>query len=252
MRIDHLYRYPVKGLRAEALEDAAVEPGGCLPWDRAFALAQGDAPFDPARPEWLQKSQFMCLMKNARIAALRAAFEPASGTLVIRAPGGDAVAENALTPAGRERIGAFLTGFLDGEARPTPRFHHVPGHVFGDQREPVVSLLSLDSLAEYEARIGAKRDRMRFRANIYFSGAPPWAELDWIGREIQVGGARLRVTKPTTRCAATEVNPDTAERDADPVRELRETYGHINLGIHAQVLDPGTIATGDAIEILPD
>ncbi len=47
MRIEYLYRYPVKGLTAEALEAAEVEAGGCIPWDRAFALAQGDAGFDP-------------------------------------------------------------------------------------------------------------------------------------------------------------------------------------------------------------
>ena len=48
MRIEYLYRYPVKGLTAEALEAAEVEAGGCIPWDRAFALAQGDSGFDPA------------------------------------------------------------------------------------------------------------------------------------------------------------------------------------------------------------
>ena len=250
MRVEHLYRYPIKGLTAEALEEAAVEPGGCLPWDRAFALAQGDAPFDPARPEWLPKWNFMCGMKNARAAKLRAAFEPASGTMVIRAPDGREVAENALSAAGRERIGAFLTGFLGGEARGAPRFHHVPGHVFCDQRQPVVSLISLDCLADLESRVGAARHRLRFRANVYFSGAPPWAEEGWVGREIQLGGARLRVLKHTTRCPATEVNPDTAERDANPVRELQSLYGHINLGVHAEVIEGGRIATGDGLELL--
>jgi hypothetical protein len=250
MRVEHLYRYPVKGLTAEALEEVELERGGCLPWDRAFALAQGDAPFDPARPEWLQKWNFMCLMKNARIAKLRAAFEPANGTLMIRAPDGAAVAENALSEAGRERIGAFLAGFLDTETRGAPRFHHVPGHVFSDQRQPVVSLLSLDSLAAFEQKVGAERDRMRFRANVYFSGAAPWAEEGWVGREIQLGGTRLRVIKHTTRCPATEVNPATAERDANPVRELQSLYGHINLGVHAEVIEGGRIATGDALEVL--
>ena len=56
MRIEYLYRYPVKGLSAEALESASVEAGGAIPWDRAFALAQGDAPFDPAQPLWLRIS----------------------------------------------------------------------------------------------------------------------------------------------------------------------------------------------------
>ncbi len=58
MRIEHLYRYPVKGLTAEALEEVAVEPGSTLPWDRAFALAQGDAPFDPAAPQLAAEDAF--------------------------------------------------------------------------------------------------------------------------------------------------------------------------------------------------
>ena len=117
MRIEYLYRYPVKGLTAEALEAAEVEEGGCIPWDRAFALAQGDAGFDPAAPQWLQKTNFMCQMKDARIAALFSFLEPRTGMLAIRAPDGSAVVENALTEAGRERIGAFLTAYLGEDAR---------------------------------------------------------------------------------------------------------------------------------------
>lgn len=252
MRIEYLYRYPVKGLTAEALDAAEVEAGGAIPWDRAFALAQGDAPFDPAHPEWLQKSHFMCLMKNARIAALKSSFDPRTGRLSIRAPGGAAVEENALTEPGRARIGAFLIRFLGEEARGTPRFHHVPGHVFCDQRSPVISLINLASLADYEQRQGAPRERMRFRANVWFSGAAPWVEFDWVGRQIQLGGATLRVTRRTVRCAATEVNPATAERDAAPVKELRALYGHSDLGIHAEVIEGGRFAIGDAIEVLPD
>lgn len=252
MRIEHLYRYPVKGLTAEALEAVEVEEGGALPWDRAFALAQGDSGFDPERPEFLHKVNFMCLMKNASAALLRASFDPATGVLAIRAPDGSGIAENVLTEGGRARTGAFLTRYLGEEARGEPRFHHVPGHVFGDQRSPVLSFINLRSLADFEARVGAPRDLMRFRANIYFDGARPWAEMDWVGRELQVGTARLRVTKPTTRCPATEVNPRTGARDAEPVRELRALYGHFILGVHAEVLESGRIALGDAIEVLPD
>jgi uncharacterized protein YcbX len=252
MRIDYLYRFPVKGLTAEALDAAEVEEGGAIPWDRAFALAQGDAPFDPAHPEWLPKDNFMCLKRNARIALLRSHFEPRSGVLTIRAPGGAIVAENVLTAAGRERIGAFLIDFLGEEARGRPRFHHVPGHTFGDQRVPVVSLISLTSIRDYESRVGARRHRRRFRANVWFSGAAPWAELDWVGKELQLGGAKLRVMKRIARCPATEVNPETAERDLRPVEELRRLYGHVDLGIHAQVIEGGRFAVGDAIEVLPD
>ncbi len=250
MRIEQIYRYPVKGLSAEALDEAVVEPGGALPWDRAFALAQGDAAFDPAHPAFLPKSNFMCLLRNGRIATLRARFDPHERTLTLSAPDGTAITRNPLTESGRRVIGGWLTAFLGSEARGEPRFHHVPGHVFGDQRSPVLSLINLASLAAFEAGAGARREAMRFRGNIYFTGAAPWSEFAWVGRRLQLGHATLRVTKRTVRCAAVEVNPATGERDADPIRELRQLYGHADLGVHAEVLEGGRIATGDAVVLL--
>lgn len=255
MRIERLYRYPVKGLSPEALEEAEVEPGGALPWDRAFALAQGDAAFDPAAPVFLHKSNFMCLLRNASIARLAAGFDGHDRVLSITAPDGPHIADTPLTEAGRERIGAFLVQYMGEEARHGeaggPRFHHVPGHVFGDQRSPAISLIGLSSLSAFEHDVGAPREWQRFRANIYFSGAPAWSEFDWVERMLQVGGATLRVTKRTRRCNATQVNPATALRDADPVRELMRLYGHPDLGVHTEVVEGGRIAVGDTITVLP-
>lgn len=250
MRVEHLYRYPVKGLTAEALETATLAPGQMIAWDRAFALAQGTAPFDPAAPAWMQKTHFMCLMANARAAALVAAFEARSGLLTIRAPDGAAIAEPALTEPGRAAIAAWLTAYLGEEARGAGRFHHVPGHAFSDVKAKLISLINLASIADLEARVGAPRDRMRFRANVYFSGAPAWSEFGWLGQEILIGGARLKVLRRIPRCAATEVNPATAARDADPVAELRAQYGHPDLGVYAEVIEGGEVAVGDALEVL--
>lgn len=252
MRIDYLYRFPVKGLSAEALEWAEVEEGGTVPWDRAFALAQGDAAFDPAHPAWLPKDNFMCLKQNARIARLRASFDPRTGALRLSEPNGGGITASAFSTEGRERIGAYLTAFLGEEARGAPRFHHVPGHMFSDNRNKVLSLIGLASLRDLEARVGARRHRRRFRANVWFSGAPPLAELDWVGRQLQLGGARLRVLKRIPRCPATEVNPTTAERDANPVAELRAQYGHVDFGVYAQVIEGGRFAVGDSIRLLDD
>src|SRR5689334_672029 len=252
MRIEYLYRYPVKGLTAEALDQADVESGGAIPWDRAFALAQGDSGFDPEHPVWLPKYNFLCLMKNARAALLFSTFDPGSRRLRIRAPDGSGVEANVMTPAGRVRVAAFLIAYLGDEARGEPSFHYIPGHTFGDQRKPAVSLNNLASLRDYEAKVGARRHRRRFRSNIWFSGAPAWSERSWVGQQLQVGGALLRVTRPVTRCAATEVNPETAERDANPLNELRQLYGHVELGVHAEVIEGGRFAVGDAIELLPE
>ena len=133
-----------------------------------------------------------------------------------------------MTTLGREQIAAFLIEYLGNEARGRPVFHYVPDHVFGDQKTKVVSLNNLASLRDYESKVGARRHRRRFRANIWFNGAPAWAEREWIGREIQVGGAVMRILKGTTRCPATEVNPETGEPGClrhrqrhDPVLGLR-------------------------------
>ena len=252
MRIEYLYRYPVKGLSAEAIERAEVAEGRAIPWDRAFALAQGDAEFDPEHPAWLPKQNFMCGMANARTALLQCLFAERSGMLAIKAPDGSGVAANAFTPKGRDEIARFLTAYLAEEARGQPRFLYLPGHVFSDSRIPVISLINLASVRDLEKHVGARRHRRRFRANIWFSGAPAWSEFDWIGRELALGGAVLRVLKRIPRCAATEVNPLTGERDANPVKELRQHYGHGDLGIYAQVIDGGRFAVGDGIELLPD
>jgi uncharacterized protein YcbX len=252
MRIEYLYRFPVKGLTAEAMEATEVEAGEAIPWDRAFALVQGDSDFDPANPEWRHKSQFLCLMKNAKAALLSSAFDEMAGIVTIRAPDGQVVSACGLHDAGRTAIGQFLIDYLGDDARGTPRFVHAPGHVFSDQRAKVVSLINLASLRDYEEKVDERRHRRRFRANVWFIGAPAWQERAWIGQKIQLGGAVLRVVKGITRCAATEVNPETGERDADPVEELRRLYGHTELGIHAEVVERGRFAIGDGIQLLGD
>jgi uncharacterized protein YcbX len=250
MRIEHLYRYPVKGLSAEALEGVEVATGEALPWDRAFALAQGDAPFDPSAPVWIAKRNFMCLMANARAALLRSRFDPRASLLTIAAPDDSSISENPLTMEGRQRLAAWLAAFLGEEARGEPVFHHVPGFMFADDREKLVSLINLASLADLEARQGEARHKLRFRANVYFSGVAAWREHEWIDREILVGGARLRVVKRIVRCKATEVNPLTAERDARPVQELRAHFGHADLGVYGKVIEGGKMAVGDAITLV--
>ena len=90
-------------------------------------------------------------------------------------------------------------------------------------------------------------DPLRFRANVYFDGEAAWCEHDWIGAEIALGAARLRVVSPITRCAATQVNPATAARDLDVPKALDRNFGHINMGIYAEVISAGEVALGDPL-----
>ncbi len=250
MRIETIYRYPVKGLTAEALEDVTLVPGETLPEDRRFALAQGDAPFDLDAPAWLPKRHFGCLMVNARLALVHSAFDARSGELMLRLPDQPPLVASTRTEAGRTAIAAALTAFMGEEARGTPRFIEAPGHSFSDVAKKVVSIIGLSSLHALEQASGTALDPLRFRANVYVSGGRPWAEFDWIGQEIQLGQTKLRVVKRIVRCPATEVNPATGERDAKPPRWLRDHYGHADLGVYAEVIEGGRIAVGDALEAL--
>ena len=57
-RVVSIYRYPVKGLSAEALPRVALEADPPLPFDRDFALARPTAPIDRDDPQWAKKGLF--------------------------------------------------------------------------------------------------------------------------------------------------------------------------------------------------
>lgn len=254
MHIESLYRYPVKGLTPEPLTHAILSRGLCIPWDRAFALAQGDAKLDPANPVWVPKSNFMCLLRNASIALLQTRFDDAASLLTITAPNNASITANPLTADGQASLTIFLTTYLGPEARlgqdaKPPSFHHFPNHSFCDHQSQVISLIGLGSLQALETAAGAPRDKRRFRANIYIDDIAPWEEFNWLGKTIHIGATTLIVQDRIDRCGATTVNPDTATRDANPVRELQQNFGHIELGIFAEVTTPGTIKPGDLITV---
>ena len=110
-----------------------------------------------------------------------------------------------------------------------------------------VSLINLESVRDFAKRIGRPVDPMRFRANIYFDGWPPFSELDLVDKELAIGDARLKIVMRTRRCAATEVDPATSRRDIAVPRLLMNTYGHPDMGVYAEVLSEGVISPGDVI-----
>jgi uncharacterized protein YcbX len=254
--IDAIYRYPVKGLSAEKLDRITLDVGQCLPQDRRFAVALGTTAFDPDRPQWLAKTHFIMLMRDEALARLATRFDPATSVLTITERGQVLLEASLLEPEGHRRIAGFFDEFLNGTVAGPLRVVEAPGHAFADARpkpnaatDKYVSLINLNSIRDLEDKIGRPVEPIRFRANVYFDGLPAWAEQDWIKpeHEIAVGNAWLRVIAPITRCAATEVNPATAERDIKMVTELMRHYGHNIMGIYAEVIGAGSVAVGDCI-----
>jgi uncharacterized protein YcbX len=90
---------------------------------------------------------------------------------------------------------------------------------------------------------------LRFRANLYVSGWPAWHEFELLDQTIAIGDARLKVVKRIVRCAATNVDPETAARDLNIPQALMRRLGHADCGIYAEVIEGGTIGVGDEIAI---
>jgi MOSC domain-containing protein YiiM len=55
------------------------------------------------------------------------------------------------------------------------------------------------------------------------------------------------VVKRITRCAAINVDPETAARDLNIPQALMRRLGHNECGVYAEVIEGGVIGVGDAI-----
>ena len=246
-QIASLYRYPVKGLSAEPLPRVALEAGQTLPADRRYAIENGPSGFDPEAPAWLSKSRYLMLMRNERLAGLQTHFEDRTHLLTIREGGKIVAREDLETAEGRAAIEAFFAANFSDELKGPPKLLSGGGHSFSDVAKKVVSIINLGSVGAIENIVGVPVDPLRFRANLYVGGWPAWREFELLGKTLAIGDARLRIVKRITRCAAINVNPQTAARDLDIPPAMMLRLGHIDCGIYAEVTAGGAIAIGDAI-----
>src|ERR1700761_537440 len=245
--ITSLYRYPVKGLTPEPLQTVALRPGKTLPADRRYAIENGPSPFDPKAPAWLPKPHFLMLQRDEWLAGLRTHFDDASHVLTIRR-GNEIVAQGDLeTSDGRAAIEGFFATAFAGRIKGPPKVLTSPGHSFSDVARKVVSIINLSSVAAIENLVGFPVNPLRFRANVYVRGWPDWIEFDPVDGTIAIGKTRLKVVKRIVRCAAVNVDPDTAARDLAIPQALMQRLGHADCGIYAEVIEGGTIHVGDTI-----
>lgn len=246
-KVASLFRYPVKGLSPEPLPSVSLEPGQTFPGDRRYAIENGPSGFDAAAPAWLPKSHYLMLMRNERLAELQSRYDDRSHTLTIHRHGDMAVQGDLQNPQGRATIEDFFAANFSSELKGPPKLLSGGGHSFSDVARKVVSIINLNSLAAIENMIGLPVHPLRFRANLYVSGWPAWHEFELMDRRLAIGEVRLNVVKRITRCAAINVDPQTAARDLNIPSEMMRRMNHADCGVYAEVIAGGIIAVGDAI-----
>jgi len=247
--VRRLYRYPVKGLSPEPLGEVQLAPGETIPFDRAYAIENGPGRFDPATPKHLPKINFLMLMRNEKLAALETAYDGDSQVLTLYRDGKQVARGDLNTKLGRQMIEQFFAGYMAGELKGAPRVVSAQGHSFSDVADKCLHLVNLETVRSLGVELGQELDPLRFRANVYFDGLAPWAEAQWLDRQVRLGDAVLEVFARTDRCAATDVNPATAARDTSIPPDLMRMYGHNELGVYARVVEGGTVRLGDTLSV---
>lgn len=247
--IKRLSRFPVKGLSAEPLETLTLTTGEGVPGDRLFGFARYNSGFDPENPEPLPKTRFVVLLKEAALAGLKTKFEDITRTLRIEVGGSEHVFDMRAADARAEAC-AFLQETLPLTDPEPPVFVSSAPHRFTDvsvrspQMMSAISVINHASLRDLGRRLNADLHPARFRANVEIDGLPAWSELDAIGQTLAFGDVQLRILAHTRRCAAIEVNPETAERDIKLPYLLHKEMGHSNMGVYVEVISSGRLEPG--------
>lgn len=242
--VSSLWRYPVKAIGRECVSHVDLIAGHTMPGDRVWAIAhQNSKATDDA---WSRCGNFLRACNVPALHAISAARSP-DGTLQLEHP---ALADLSIDPdTDPDALLKWLAPLLDGTPYEAHRVIRVPDRGMTDAGFPSVTLCNLSSHKAVEQRAGLDLSIHRWRGNIWIEGLAPWEEFNWEGRDIAIGGARLRVIERTGRCKAIHSNPDTGIRDLNLLSVL-EDYGHTDFSMQAEVIQSGPIQTGDTVSLL--
>ena len=238
-----IFRYPIKGLSGESLNETLLEKDQVLSGDREYAFARSHVSFDEKNPVYLRKTNFLALVKEEKLAKLSTEFNSKSKRLIIRFDKKTVLDEILVNEININKVEVFFQKYLNLGSNNKPRL--VQGtkyendknlkHSFSDLPEKAISIINLNTISDFEKKIGKNID--------------PWKEFNWVGKTIEIGDCILEVFKRTQRCAATNVNPENALRDINIPNEINSHFGHLDLGVYAKVKKTGVISVNDKLSL---
>ena len=257
--VESFWRYPVKSMAGEAIEEAFVGYAGVF-GDRYCAILNAAAPEGFPYLTGRNKGQMLAYRPTFRDPELAAR------------PLNQAAAESLgpgltpLYPAPLERLAIDVQTPM-GETfaidDPALRAELATGSI-GPEKLSVVrsdraltdcrplSIISLKTIAQLGEEIGVTLDPRRFRANIYadLTAAGGFAEDAFIGRTLRIGErAVIAVLDRDPRCKMISLDPDTGEENSDVLRHVAKAHD-TRAGVYCAVLMEGTVRRGDKIELV--
>ncbi len=225
-RVSELWRYPVKSMGGESLDEAFVSWHG-VEGDRRWAFVR----------EGLVRSSFpwLTIRERPELSHFRPWFteaqRPDDSPTLVRTPEGEQldVTDERLA----ERIGPGV---------------HVIKQNRGIPDIAPLSLLTTATIAGLGGLVGKPLDVRRFRPNLLIdpAGDEPFPEDGWVGSVVRIGGLRMRIDQRDKRCVMINVDPDTDERDATVLRTVAQER-EACIGVYGTTVEPGRVAVGDPV-----
>ena len=210
LRIDGLWRYPVKTMAGEPLQEAQLTANG-IPGDRIVHVRGPEG----VRTSWRQH----------RLLGLKGTLGSDGQPLVNGLPWRSGEVLALVKEAAGED--AWLAAYD------------------GPERFDILPLL----VATDGAVTAFGRDIRRLRPNIMVGGVNGMDEVGWEGAELHIGDAVVRLDSLRGRCPMTTVDPDTLVRDPEVLRDIGRRFGG-RLALNAEVVRPGVVRVGDKVKLV--
>ena len=255
-KVDSLWRYPVKSMRGQELDEAFASYSGIY-GDRVFAFRSSanhkGFPYLTAREQrkLLQyRPRFRYPDKAARpINLIEAESRDANPLLADLSE----LIVDVETPDG-QTVAIDDPALIDMVRADVDQKHQIT--LMQSQRAMTdcrpVSIFSLQSAQQLAEETGTQADKRRFRANVYadLASAEGFAENKLVGRSVRIGAkVVIAILERDPRCVIITLDPDTAEQSPEILKKVAQAHDGM-AGVYGAVLVEGLIHKGDSIEVL--
>ena len=229
LRVDGLYRYPVKSCGGTSLPTAMVGPRGIV-GDRQWMVIDDTGEFLTQREHHRMSLVRPHLTDDGLLELSAPGMPPLTVTPAIRHDRVDVSIWNDRCVAIDEgpTVAEWLSAFLDVRCRlvrfPDDATRRVDPEYAGPNDQVGFAdgfsflLASCASLDDLNHRLASPLPMNRFRPNIVVSGGEPFEEDRW--KSIRIDRITFAVVKPCARCVTTTVDQQTGEASREPLRTL--------------------------------
>ena len=255
-KLESLWRYPVKSMRGEELDEMFVGYAGVY-GDRLFAFASSananGFPFFTGRDQ-RQMIRYRARFRNPEKAARPVNLSDAekhNATPLYAAPNDLMV--DIETPDGKT-FAINDPALIDNLRANIDEKHQLTllrsDKAMTDCRP--LSIFAVQSAKKLGEETGTSVDKRRFRANVYLDLNSSWgfAEDAFVGKTLRIGPkVVVSVVERDPRCIMITLDPDTAEKSPAILKAVAQAHEGM-AGVYGAVLAEGMIHKGDSVELL--